>query len=449
MIIDSSLQTFALEELKTLARIPSVSFPGFDLSQVQRSAEATAKLLKTSGFQNIEIMSSENSLPYVLGDFIVDPKLPTALLYAHHDVQPEGNRKLWKSDPFEPTLRDGRLYGRGTADDKAGVLVHATALKYFIDTAGRPPLNLKVVIEGEEEIGSNTLLPFLKSQFDRLKSDVIIVTDTANIQSGVPSLTVSLRGIVVLDVRVRSLRASLHSGMWGGGVEDPTNVLVKLLSRITNDDDEVMLDSVSKHSQPDKQKIPLSKEEFAKQAGVVKIEAIKPNFFHRIWHEPSFSINAIQASSEQLANNVICGQAFARIGIRTSEKEDAEKVLKELMEKLRTWAPASVELELKSHGAVNAWSTDPTSPKNRFAFAAGEKALKKAFGQDPVYIGCGGSIPFIAPFEEAMKAPVLSLGVEDPYTLAHSENESLLVSDFYKAIDGEIELFKELANSKA
>ncbi|MBN8555850.1 MAG: M20/M25/M40 family metallo-hydrolase [Deltaproteobacteria bacterium] len=450
MSLDSKLQKFAVDELSKLVRIPSISFPGFDPKHVEKSGEATAELLKRVGFQNIQLKKVDECFPYVVGEIIVDKKLPTALLYAHHDVQPPGREEIWKTAPFEPTLKDGRLYGRGTADDKAGILVHAAAAEYYKSyvNSSAMPMNLKVIIEGEEEIGSSHLLEFLKQNQTQLQSDVIIVTDTANIDCGVPSLTVSLRGLVVVDVDVRSLKAPLHSGMWGGGVVDPVQVLVKMLAALTDKSGNILLPSI-KPSLQRKLEIPVGKEIFAKQAGVLKENSVSDNFWHRIWYEPSLSINAIQASSEKLANNVICDRAFARVGIRVTKSESGEQISKELVEKLKNLCKEisndSVELHLHAHSPSNAWETDPNSKQNAWAFRAADQALQKAFGRKSVNIGCGGSIPFIGPFEKALEAPVITLGVEDPFTLAHSENESLGLDDFYKAIEAEIEMFQTLA----
>jgi len=449
MAISKELQKFAVDELNKLVRIPSISFEGFDRKELDRSGEATADLLRRSGFENVKLSSISNCFPYVTGEFITDPNLPTALVYAHHDVQPPGREELWKSRPFEPTERGGRLYGRGTADDKAGILVHVAALKFFRDSKVKPPVNIRVIIEGEEEVGSDHLMEFLSANRKKLQADVIVVTDTANIDSGVPSITRSLRGLVVAEIEVRSLKAPLHSGMWGGGIVDPVQVLVKMLASLTDDQGKIQLKSLGAVRPHSVDGIPIQREQFAEQAGVLRKESVPENFWHRIWYEPSFSINAIQASSEKLANNVVCDRAYTRIGIRLTSSEKAQEVSTELLKKLKSMAPKTVEVNIKMQEPNDAWETDPHAPKNRWAFEAAEEALQKAFQQPPLYIGCGGSIPFIAAFEQALEAPVITFGVEDPYTLAHSENESLLLSDFFKAIEAEVEFFKILPSKFA
>jgi acetylornithine deacetylase/succinyl-diaminopimelate desuccinylase-like protein len=449
-------KTSYLDDLKTLVRIPSVSFDGFDRKQVRASADATVKLLQARGFEHCQILEVEGAHPYVYGDWLHAPGQPTLLLYAHHDVQPAGDASLWKSPPFEPTERDGRLYGRGTADDKAGVVVHSSAVDAWLKTTGKLPLNVKIVVEGEEEIGSEHLAAFVAKYQSMMKADALIITDTGNYETGVPSVTTALRGLITVDVEVKALKQSLHSGMWGGPVPDPVMGLCKMLAQLSNADGSVNLPGVAEKVKP------LTKEEqqsitnlpgdvahFRKQAGMlpgVQLLGGDRHPWETNWRQPSIAINAIQASSKKDARNIICESAWARVGIRLVPNLDPAEVQKTLVAALKKSVPWGLECEVTEGQGVNWWYTDPAGP----AFQAAFRALEKGFSAKAVAIGCGGTIGFVEPFTKALGGvPALLIGVEDPYTNAHSENESLHLGDFDKAIKSAIVLYDELAKALA
>jgi cysteinylglycine-S-conjugate dipeptidase len=441
-----------LEELKGLVRIPSVSFKGFDPGQVKKSAEATAQLMKKHGLEDVQVIQFKDAHPYVFGQWLKAPGKPTLLLYAHHDVQPPGRTEIWKSQPFEPTERDGRLYGRGAADDKAGVVCHLAAIGSYLKALGHLPLNVKLIVEGEEEIGSEHLEEFLAEHKELLQADVMVLTDTANFDVGIPALTVALRGLVAVDVEARSLKGSVHSGMWGGPLPDPVMALSKIIAKMTDDQGRIaipgMLEKVKLLTAEHKKSLealPYDEKHFREQSGLMpgtKIIGGPADVYSKMWHLPSIAVNAIEASSRKMAGNIICDTAWAKIGVRIVPDMSPQETAEILIKFIKDSVPWGVEVKVTADSAGGAWNTDPKGP----AFDAARDALKKGYGKDPVMMGCGGSIPFVKPFSDALGgAPALLIGVEDPLTNAHGENESLHIGDWEAACRSAIYLYDELA----
>jgi acetylornithine deacetylase/succinyl-diaminopimelate desuccinylase-like protein len=344
------------------------------------------------------------------------------------------------------------MYARGAADDKAGAVIHLAAIASYLKTAGKLPVNVKLVIEGEEETGSEGLPRFLKEYRSRLDADVLVLTDTTNFDCGVPALTVALRGLVSMGVEVRALTKSIHSGMWGGPVPDPVMALAKSLSTLVDDEGRIAVPEiraqvrpVSSREEAMMREIPFDEAAFREQCGMVpsaKLLREGPNPNAQVWRYPSLTVTAIQASSRAQAANIINDVAWAKVTVRTAPDLDPQTVERALERHIRDHLPWGLELKVELESSSGPWATEPTG----WAFEAADAAMQAGYGRKPLKIGCGGSIPFVKPFSDALGgAPALLVGVEDPYTNAHGENESLLVSDFKKACLSQVYLFEELA----
>ena len=443
-----------LNDLKNLIRIPSVSASGFDPQKVREAANQVAHICKEYGLENVEILELPNTHPYVYADWLHAKNAPTLLLYAHFDVQPPGDDSKWNSNPFEPTEIKDRLYGRGSADDKAGVMAHLSAIGSYIKTEKKLPINIKVIFEGEEEIGSEHLTELLEKHKEKLSADVMILTDTENYDIGVPGITTRLRGLVSVDLTVSVLKQPVHSGGFGGPLPDAIQSLAKIVAKLTDDDGKIAIpgiyedvENIPKEIKEQLEKLPFKEEDFRRKSCIldgVTLAGEKDFSPHeQIWFRPSLSVNAIQASSKEQASNIIVDSAWCRIGIRTVPNMDTEKTFKQLVDFINNNVPEGVIADVQRGHGVSWWKTNT----NNKAFVVAQKSLKDGFGHEPVFMGCGGSIGFVEPFSNALGGiPAILIGVEDPYTSAHSWNESLYIPDWKKTILSLISLYNELAS---
>ena len=451
-LLDSRMDTHR-GDLEALVRLPSVSAEGFEPGQVLRCAEAVRELLMARGLERAEILEVEGSYPAVTAEWLhAGPDAPTVLLYAHYDVQPPGDEALWTSAPFEPTERDGRLFGRGTADDKAGILAHVAAVDAWLKARGELPVNVKVIVEGEEESGSAHLGELLAAYGQRLRADVMVLTDLTNWAVGTPSITYLLRGLVDAVVEVRALDHALHSGMYGGPVPDAMNALVKMLAALTGDDGAVAIpgftDDVRPLSPAERARLDalvFDEARFREEAGMLDGVALvgdpAASVLERLWLRPTVTIIGLDATPVAKASNTLPPAARARVSIRLAPGQDPGRVTKLLHDFLRERAPWGVHVDVTPGWSTAAWVAEPHGP----AFEACARALEAAYGSPAVFAGVGGSIPFVQPFQDAFGGvPALLLGVEDPDSRAHGIDESLHLGDFRNACLGEAYLFAEL-----
>ena len=443
------------DELESLVRIPSISADGHDPEACVRSAERTAEILRDAGLQDVRYLEVDGAHPYVYGERLdAGPDAPTVLLYAHHDVQPVGTPENWSSEPFTPTERDGRLYARGAADDKAGVMVHAAAVRAWLDARGALPVNVKVIIEGEEEIGSPHLPTFLAEHADTLRSDVIVLTDLTNWKVGWPGLTYALRGMGELTVTLSALEQPVHSGMWGGPVPDALTGMVRLLATLHDDQGRIVvdgyLDDVRAPTSDELARLEAlgeDPEEFRREVrmkdGVAFIGDDTRTLWERVWMQPTITPIGVDAPKVREASNTLLSTVRAKLSLRFAPGQDPAAALEKVAAHLRAHTPWGLHCEVELGERNAAWVTEPDGP----AWDAATAAMTAAYGREPANLGCGGSIPFVQPFSDAFGgAPCLLTGIEDPGTNAHGEDESLHLGDFLKACLAEALLFAELAD---
>ncbi len=362
------------------------------------------------------------------------------LLYAHHDVQPPGDIAAWKSDPFEPVERDGRLYGRGSADDKAGITLHCAVLKALGD---EPGLGVTVLVEGEEEIGSPTLQALLADHRERLAADVLVLADSTNWRVGVPALTTSLRGGVSVVVEVATLRHAVHSGVYGGPVPDALMALTRLLATLHDERGDVAVEGLARAGA---EPLDLTEERLRADAGLLGgVRLIgSGSLTSRLWHRPALSIVGIDAPPVDRSGLVLVPTARARLALRIAPGDDPGVARDALVRHLEANAPWGAQVRVTSGRPVAPFSARTTGP----AYIAARKAFAAAWGLPPVEIGVGGSIGFVGSFADAFPdAEVLITGVEDPDTRAHAANESLHLEEFERACLAEALLLHHLGQA--
>ncbi|MFI5429094.1 dipeptidase [Aeromicrobium sp. UC242_57] len=429
-----------IDDLEGLIRIPSVWAQPEHHDDVRRSATEVERLLREAGFASTRIVEAGGA-PAVIAHHPAPPGAPTVLLYAHHDVQPTGDPAQWTSPPFEPTRRGDRLYARGAADDKAGLAAHLAAFRAH---DGNPPVGVTVFVEGEEESGSPSLVALLEQYRDELTADAIVIADSANWAIGVPALTVTLRGMVDCVVTVRTLGHAVHSGIWGGVVPDALTTLCQLLATMHDADGSVAIEGLHRGTAAE---LDYPEDRFRAESSVLPgVEQIgRGSIVQRLWAEPAVSVLAIDSPSVAEASNTLAASARAKIGMRVAPGGDATAHLDALAAHLEAHAPFGAHVEVERGETGEPFTVNADGP----AYDAARSAFRDAWdGTEPVDMGMGGSIPFIAEFARIFpEAAVLVTGVEDPDTRAHGIDEGLHLGEFAKVCLAETLLLQRLADT--
>jgi acetylornithine deacetylase/succinyl-diaminopimelate desuccinylase-like protein len=427
----------ALENLKDLVRIPGIAWEAFDAKQLEKSAEAVKSLFEELGvFEKVEILragygDSLVGAPAIVATRKAKNSRPTILLYAHHDVQPPGDEALWESTPFEPEIRNGRMHGRGAADDKAGIIAHFASIKLLSEIAGADfDLGLSIFIEGEEEAGSPSFTNFLEDHKDQLEGDVIVVADSGNWSTTVPAITTTLRGLASIEFEVRTLDHAVHSGMYGGAVPDAMLALVKILGSMWDENGSVTISGLFSAENSD---LDYSEAQLRADSGL--LSSTSPigtgPILPRIWTKPALTLIGLDYPTVALSSNTLVPSVRAKLSLRIAPGDDPERALEALKGHILANNTLGAEITFGAAELGKPFSLGESG----WAKTLAEQSLSLAFGEKSVDIGIGGSIPFIAELERVFpKAQVLVTGVEDPDSRAHSPNESLHLEGFQSAI---------------
>ncbi|MFC3299226.1 dipeptidase [Arthrobacter agilis] len=424
-----------VEHLSELVAIPGIAWDAFDAHELDRSAEAVATLIRETGLDDVRILRVDNDGtpggPAVVARRPAAEGKPTVLLYAHHDVQPPGDPDLWDSEPFVATERNGRLYGRGAADDKAGIMAHIGAVGALTEVLGESfGVGVTLFIEGEEEAGSPTFRSFLETYRDDLAADVIVVADSSNWKVGVPALTTSLRGLVDGTIEVQVLDHAVHSGMFGGPVLDAPTLLARLIATLHDDAGDVAIDGLVGG---DNATVEYDEQDYRSDASVLDGVQLAGtgSLASRLWHKPALSIIGMDIPSVALSSNTLLPRARAKFSLRLAPGQDPGAAMDAVRAHVERHAPFGATVTFTPGETGSPFLTDTSEPASRLAL----EALQEAWGVAAVEAGMGGSIPFIADLTELFpSAQILITGVEDPDSRAHSANESLHLDEFRKAV---------------
>jgi acetylornithine deacetylase/succinyl-diaminopimelate desuccinylase-like protein len=443
-----------VRDLAELVAVPSVSTDGQHQDEIATSAQLVCDQMRRAGLENVRLLTTGKSNPFAFGEWTGAPGKPTVLLYAHHDVQPPGPEQDWHATPWKLTKRRGRLYGRGAADDKGAIVAQLGAIAAWLNTRGALPVNVKVLVEGEEEIGSKNLLPFFDRYQRLIQADAVVVCDTENIEAGLPCITYSLRGGVGAIVTVETAQGPRHSGMVGGWMPDAAIALNVILARLYAPDGRLRIPGIYDDIRPMTRQerewlkqLPGDEKKWRAELGMLdRVRfANRVHPYEQTWRQPAVTVIAQEASSIGQASNQVLSRAQAIVSCRIVPDQESAKMIEALRRVLTKDPPWNARVTVDARRGTRPWMTDPAGP----AFAAARAALEAGFGKPAAMVGCGGSIGFVGPLCELLGgAPALLLGIEDPLSNAHAPNESLHEGDFRKLTASLAHLMERMSELK-
>lgn len=440
-----------LEELKEFLRIPSVSARSEHKQDVERAANWVAQKLRAAGLDNVEIVPTKMH-PLVYGESLHAPGKPTILFYGHYDVQPAEPLELWTSPAFEPAVREGNLYGRGTADDKGQVHVHIKALESLRQVSGKLPVNVKVMIEGEEEVGSVNLWDFVQKNKERLKADALVVSDTSMLGKGVPSITYGLRGLNYYELELTGPAQDLHSGVFGGAVPNPITILAETIAKLHDKNFRVAVpgfyDDVAALSRQERKalnSLPWKEKEFRRTVGAPALCGEKGyTIVEQLWTRPTLEVNGIWGGyTAEGAKTVIPSKAHAKISTRLVPNQDPAKIAKLVERQIRNLLPKCVTLKFEVLSTSKPWVAPYTHP----IFQKAIHALQQGFGKKAVFIREGGSIPFVTQMHDTFKVPCVLIGFGLPDENAHAPDEHIALENYFGGIKAIAIFYEQLAEA--
>ena len=439
-----------VDELKAYLAIPSISALPQHGADVRRCAEWTRDEMSRIGLENVRLIETPGN-PVVYGDWLHADGAPTILFYGHYDVQPVDPLDLWESPPFEATIRDGEIYARGAADDKGQIFMHFKAIEAHLKKAGRLPVNMKIMIEGEEEVGSAHLDDFIRAHKADLAADVVVISDSAMFDRGVPSICYALRGLAYLQIDMRGTASDLHSGVFGGAVANPAMVLAQVLSQLKDRGGRIKIpgfyDDVRPLSDGERaewRKLPFNEKKYRKDLGAPKLAGESGyTVLERVWGRPTLEVNGLLAGfTGEGAKTVIPAVAMAKVSMRLVPDQHPDRIASLFESHVRKITPKTVDLTItKMHGG-KPWITEYDNP---YVQAAG-RAIEQGFGKTPVFCREGGSIPVVSTFQEELGVPAVLFGVGLPDENAHAPNERLDLGNFHNGIVASAILYQEMAS---